>query len=437
MHRLLIVAALAGSASVAHAAPPRALTMAEAIELALSHNPQLAIRAEDIAVADARERGDGKLRLPVLGLKANVLFWDRVIEADLGPDFGKVTVRDRVTGSLDVQVTQPISGAFVLGRLVDRDRALTAASRAQHDGARVDVAYQAAEAYLGALQARTLGAVATATLQKLDADLQHARVLVQAGTLQPVDVLRLEVERARIEQQALEAETSALAARRRLALVLGLPDGSELALADVDTAPPALAFSEDEAVARARRDRGDARAADADRRAAELGVAVSRANYYPQVSLVGVYSHAITSGSFGSAADSAYLGVSLDWNLWDWGRRAAEVDGARALSRQARLAQGALVDQIAVAARTRWQAARTALATLDVSARGLAAAVEAQRVLAARFAQGAATTVELVDAETALAGAQAQAVIGRYQYLLAWLALGREVGSVTRLPAAP
>jgi outer membrane protein len=431
---LLILAALAAVPVTAHAAPARSLTLMQAIDVALSHNPQLAIEAESIVVADAHERADAKLRLPLLGVKANVLFWDRAIVADLGPDIGKITVRDRVTGTVDLSVSQPISGALVIGTLVERDRALTAASRAARDGARVDVAYQTAAAYLSALQARTLGGVAAATLQKLDADLQHAKLLVQAGTLQAVDVLRLEVERARIEQQGLEAETAALEAGRRLALLLGLGDGSELALVDIDTAPPALPWTEDEAVLRARRDRADAHAAEANRRAAELGVSVSRANYYPSVSLVGVYSHAVNAGAFGSTADSAYLGVSLDWNLWDWGKRAAEVDGARAVSRQASLSQAALGDQIAVSARTRWQAARTAFATLGVTARGLAAAVEAQRVLAARFAQGAATTVEVVDAETALASAQAQAVIGRYQYLVAWMALGREVGSVAALP---
>ncbi|MEO7735363.1 MAG: TolC family protein, partial [Kofleriaceae bacterium] len=348
---VLILAALAAAPATAHAAPARSLTLMQAIEVALSHNPQLAIEAESIIVADAHERADAKLRLPLLGVKANVLFWDRSIVGDLGPPIGQVTFRERVTGSLDLQVSQPISGALVIGTLVERDRALTAASRAQRDGARVDIAYQTAAAYLSALQAKTLGGVATATLQKLDGDLQHARLLVQAGTLQAVDVLRLEVERARIEQQGLEAETAALEASRRLALLLGLPDGSELALIDIDTSPPALAWTEDEAVLRARRDRADAHAAEANRRAAELGVSVTRASYYPSLSLVGVYSHAITSGSFGSASDSAYLGVSLDWNLWDWGKRAAEVDGARAQSRQASIAQGALGEQIAVSAR--------------------------------------------------------------------------------------
>lgn len=418
----------------APSSPAHPITMAQAIDAALSHNPQLAIAAETIAAADAKATADAALRLPLLSARANVLFWDRAIEADLGPDIGKITIRNRVTGTVDVSVSQPLSGALVIGKLVSRDRATTEARRAQRDALRIDVAYQTAEAYLTALQARTLGQVATSTLQQLDADLQHAKILLQAGTLQQVDVLRLDVERARVEQQLLQADTAALGARRRLALLLGLPDGTELALVEIDTTPPALPWAEDEAVARARRDRADARVAEANSHVAELGVAVSRAGYYPTVSLLGVYSHAINAGAFGSTADSAYIGVSLDWNLWDWGKRAAEVEGAQAVSRQALLTQGALADQIAADTRATWQAARTAQATLEVTARGLAAAVEAQRLQSARFAHGAATTVELVDAETALANAQAQAAIARYQYLVAWMALSRSVGT---LPAQP
>jgi len=412
------------------AAAPRELTMESAIEIALAHNPQLAIEAENIVAAQARARADSRLRLPLLNVRANVLFWDRAIVVDLGPDNGKITVRDRVTGTADVTVSQPLSGALVIGKLVERDQAATAATQAQRDGVRVDIAYQTAEAYLGALQARTLGQIARTSLQQLDADIQHAKVLLQAGTLQQVDVLRLDAERARIEQQLLSADTTALGARRRLAVLLGLPDGTELALVDIDTAPPPLAWTEDDAVARARRDRAEARVAEANRHSAELGVSVARADYFPNVSLQGVYSHALTAASFGTAADSAYIGLTLDWNLWDWGKRTAEVEGTRALSRQAHLAQAALADQIALDSRARWQAARTALATLEVTARGLSAAGEAQRLQATRFSHGAATTVEVIDAETAHANAKAQAAIARYQYLVAWMALSRAVGAL-------
>src|SRR5882672_7718786 len=214
LRTVALVAAAAGAPgqvprAQAEPAPERraatTLTLAQALDAALAHNPQLAIAAETIAAADARATSDATLRLPVVNAKANVLVWNRALVADLGPELGMVQIRDQVTGGVELSVAQPLSGALVIGKLVERDRAAAAASRAQRDGLRIDVAYQTAEAYLGALLAQTLAQVAAQTLQQLDADLQHARALLQVGALQRVDVLRLEVEQARVEQQQLEA----------------------------------------------------------------------------------------------------------------------------------------------------------------------------------------------------------------------------------------
>src|SRR5258705_2978987 len=84
----------------AQAAPARRLTMAAAIEVALAHNPQLAIEGENIVVAEARATADSKLRLPLVSVKANALVWERPIVANLGPEIGEITIRDRVTGTV-------------------------------------------------------------------------------------------------------------------------------------------------------------------------------------------------------------------------------------------------------------------------------------------------------------------------------------------------
>jgi outer membrane protein len=422
------------TAQPALAATARRITLAAAIEGALTSNLQLAIEAESVVIADSRTVADSKLRLPQLALSANLLFWDREIVAQLGGQ--RIPIRDRVTGTVDLTLSQPLSGALAIGKLVARDRALAEAGRARRDSRRIDVAYQTAAAYLGALEARALAGVAEAGLAQLAGALLQARAQVRAGALQPLDVLRLEAEYARVEQQRLKAETVALGARRQLASLLGLPDGTSLELVELDAAAPPLVITEDEAVRRALRAHPELRSARAGSTAAELSVAVTRSSYLPTVSLLAVLSHALNPGSLGSA-DSGYLGVTVDWNLWDWGRRSAEVAGARASSRQARLQQLAVADQLAVDTRARWQAVSTARATLEVSARGLAAATEARRQQAARFALGAAATTELLDAETALANAQSQAVIERYQHLVAWMALARAIGSLPSAPSAP
>jgi hypothetical protein len=60
--QLLILTALAAVPVTARAAPARTLTLTQAIDVALSHNPQLAIEAENIVVADAHERADARPR---------------------------------------------------------------------------------------------------------------------------------------------------------------------------------------------------------------------------------------------------------------------------------------------------------------------------------------------------------------------------------------
>src|SRR5262245_37111261 len=63
---IAVCSLLAARGASAESAPPRPLTMAEAIDIALSHNAQIAIESESIVAAEARAAADSKLRLPLL-----------------------------------------------------------------------------------------------------------------------------------------------------------------------------------------------------------------------------------------------------------------------------------------------------------------------------------------------------------------------------------
>lgn len=444
---LLLVAPAARAAaqpSAAPAPPPaaeapagaRRITLAEAVALATKGNVQVAIGAESIVQAEASVEGTKAMRLPSLGLKANLFVWndDIVFAFELPPDvmlpfeLGDSVVREQITSTVEVSVVQPITAALVLGKLVRLEQAGVDATRAELDQTQLAVAFQAAETYLGALQTRTLQAIAETSVQQIEANLVRARALREAGILFDVDVLRLEAQRDSLLQQALEAQVGAETARRGLSLLLGLPDGTELELVDVDTQPPPLP-PEADAIAAARRQRPEIRAATARARQAELGIDVARAQYLPSINAIASYSHNEGQGTF-AVKDQAFIGLTLDWNLWDWGRRGAEVDKARSQSRQAKLARTFLDDQVAFEVRSAWLAADVARRTLEVAQAGLRAAEEAYRLQNVRFAEGAATTTDVIDAETEVARARAQATIARYQYLLKWAALVRATGEV-------
>jgi len=431
--RLLLAAALLVAATTPAAAEPRKITLEEAIDLATQGNIQIELGKETVIAGEAKVRGTKKLRLPTLGIAGNVLLWNEPIEIAFAPGAPPETLREQVTMSFEVNVAQPITAAILLGTLLDAQKAEVSASRAELDVTRLDVAYQTAQAYLQVLQLKTLQEIAQSSITQLEANLKQATALKEAGILFDVDLLRIEAQLAAVRQQMLEAENGAETARRGLALLVGLPDGTDLELASVDTTPPPLPWTEDDAVARARQQRPEVRAADARITQAEQGVKLVKGEYLPMLNAIGNYTHTEGQGAF-AIEDSAFVGLALDWNLWDWGNRRGKLDEAKAYTRIARKSRDFLDDQVALDVRSKWLAATTQRKTLDVAESGLKAAEEAHRLQNVRFAEGAGTTTDVIDAESEVARARSQATIARYQYLISWMALVRAVGELPDMP---
>ena len=113
MKRLVALAALAvllvAGSHIGQAADvvAKKLTLAQAVDAAVSDNPELAIAKESIDVADARVSSAKRLRLPVLSLDASVNVWDSPTDVKFKfdipglmiPDLPPTRVRDQVTAS--------------------------------------------------------------------------------------------------------------------------------------------------------------------------------------------------------------------------------------------------------------------------------------------------------------------------------------------------
>ena len=445
MNRLLVPVVLVALAGPA-AGEARTITLTEAIELAAGDSLAIDLQEEQVAAARAKKKSTSALRFPSLSTKASVLMWSDEItfaqpcnpaEVPGCPMSGviELTVRDRVTGSAELNLAQPLSGLIVLGRLIDGDQAAIDAASAELQVARLDAGYQAAEAYLGAMQTETLHQLAITSVKQLEANLEKIRALREADVLADVDVLRVEAARDQAKAGALEAEVGSVTARRGLALLLDLPDGTDLALAPVDTTPPALGWSEDEAVSLARRQRPELRAAAARASQAESGVAAVKADYFPNILAIANYTRTEGQG-FIATKNSAFVGVSLEWNLWDWGKRGHDVAAARAASRSAARLRDELDDQLAFDVRAKWLTASSKRQSLTVHESALRAAEEAYRLQTVKIQGGLATATDVIDAEAEVARARAQEAVARYQYLIAWMALVRAVGQMPQMPGA-
>lgn len=434
-------AAFALCALVAVAAAPREasaenITLDQAVAASLEHNRQIAMSGAAVDAARSRVEATRAMQYPSLDAEANVLVWNEEIVLDLAPPGvmlppdldSSVTVRDRVTAAASVTLAQPLTRLLTIRKLVDVEQAGLGAAQAEVRAARLDVALQVAQAYFQALQADAARSIAAASVNQVDAQLRQARALEEVGMLGRVDVMRLEAALAASRQQELQARTGAALARDTLALAMGRHDPS--APEPVDDfpdklpAPPwqdagAPAVDEQPAFVAARRRSEQAR----------LGQDAARANRYPNVAAVARYEHTEGNSTF-QAADSWFVGLNLEWNLWDWGKQRHEIEEAGAQARRAALGVELLEDQLLLQARSHVLQARTAYEALSVARSGLEAAEEAFRMQSARYAEGSATTTDLLQAETEVTQARLRYSTARFAYLGALAAAAHALGQM-------
>jgi outer membrane protein TolC len=190
-------------------------------------------------------------------------------------------------------------------------------------------------------------------------------------------------------------------------------------------------WAEDAAVAMAMKQRPELRSARHRVEQARGGKEIATAPYYPNVAGIATLTHSEGGGTF-QPKDAWFVGLTLQWDVWEWGKTGAAVDEAAARLRQAQQGAVAVADGVAFDVRRRHIDARAALASLEAAGSGVAAAEEAHRIQSARYQQGAATTTDVLDAETDVARARSQLVLARYDYFLSLVALARAIGETPR-----
>ena len=287
--------------------------------------------------------------------------------------------------------------------------------------------------YLQTLESNARVESQRAQVQNSQAIYNQALTRKQAGTNSKIDVMRSLVE-LQTEQQRLSSLESDLRKQRiSLARILGLPLEREVVLTEplaFTTAPmPEANAAIEQAMAR----RADLQAAQAQVRAAEKALSAAHGERLPSASVNGDY------GVLGPnpASEHGVFAVtgSVNVPIWQGGRVKGDVEQAEATlhQRQAELEDARVAVQ---------QQVRNALIELE-TASGQVRLAESNRGYAGetlteardRFAAGVATTVEVVQAQEQVAGAESDYISSLFSFDLAKLSLSRAMGQAeTDLP---
>jgi len=423
------------------AAPPsgRAMTFDDVVAAAAKQNPDLVIARTQVAAAKLGVKSAKGRRFPVVQLEAQGMRWNKPLSFEFAipgmpadPNAKPITVRDQYMATLTARAVQPLSGLIVISKLIKSERAGLRAAHADVESARLDVVAHAARAFLGSLQARALRDIATESISQLDAQLEQARALASVGSLDQVDVMRLDAAKASAEQQLAAMDAAVHDADEGLLFILGMP--LETALQPVDNFPQTLqppSVDETQAVTTAL-NRPSLRAADARAVQAKGASDLAFSNLLPSVNAIAQADHTEGQGTF-ALKNSWFVGITLSWNVWDWGTNYNDMKAADEQVRAARLTARRDRDKVSLEVRSAVRAARAAYAKLDAAKRGAAAAEEAYRIQSVRFKEGALTTTDLLSAQVDATRARGALALARFEYLSAIVSVHRAMGQQPQL----
>ena len=418
--RILVAAvAVAVTTSVLAPRPARALTIEDAIRMALGRNERAQAADQDAAAARALTQKARAFLLPSVSATGEY----RLSGSKGESPFLDGSDRRTLTGRLDQTLFDARAWPLLRTALRHSDAARWGAADAKRR-----LAYETAEAFLSALSAEQVSGAAAARLSFARRNLEEVRLRFEGGLVGSNDVTRAELEAATAEREQVRAQGTARTARLTLANLVRADAVDSLAVPDsllgqaLRAVPPGSLDLE-----RAAARRPDVEAERA--RVASLRAAAWEPlfRYLPRVEAFG------TTRSVGGTRPSDgggdwTVGLSGTWDLFDGGDREADRAARLAEARSGALTLRNLERKVALDV----ESARVTLESEQASVARAAVAVEAATRNANEttelYRRGLARALEVTDANVQLFEAEVEHAGAQFSLATAYLDLQSALG---------
>jgi len=426
-------------------AQKRPLSLDEAIAAGLEASPALHASRAKVDASSARAREVAAMRLPALKLGAGYTRLSEIppFEVTL-PIFPQpIVVSQNYFNNWTLRLTaqQPLFTGFRLQANTESARMLEASAGWDLTKDRSEFVFAVKNAYWGLARAREIEAVVDDTIVQVQEHLKDVRAFFDQGLLTKNEVLRAELQLSQTELLRIDARNASEMARTSLNTLIGLPVEADVELtSSAESAAsqvPADVGPVEDAAARsllgtALAGRPELKASEFRIKASEAGLKAARSGWYPQVALAGNYYYLRPNPRLLPAVDRFKatwdVGVSVSFDLWNWGQTKSQTEQAKAQLSQARDARKLLEDQAVLDVTQSRLALVQARDKIGVAAQAVGQAEENLRMVREQFREGVALNSDVLDAEVFLLQARTSRTQAAMDLALAQARLEKALG---------
>lgn len=462
------VAAQALPGETGDAAPDtsEAITYEEAVRMALERNYQLRQARNTVASQSINVDQNEAQYYPDLGLSVGT---NRRFGRNFSQSQGEIVSQTSTGADFGVSSSITLFEGFRRDAAIDEAEARTQAAGNTLQRTRQDIVYQVLQRYIDLAQNRALVEVRQEQLQLRQDQLEQTRAQIEVGERAPSEVYQFQADVASARQALVQARRNAQISRTELVRLLVLDPFKQYTFrtaelrSRLDSAQPSRPYRLERLLTTAYEERTDLQAQRASVAADEQGVRAARAGWWPTLSLSANYGSNYSSlsqrpvpgtatpprqgviepadggepitidipGTGGSpdfeqtsffdqldARRGGGLSLSLSYPIFSRFQTENSIEQAQVQLESTRFQKELLRQDIAVEARQALVSYRNARTALEVANEQLQAARQAQEAAQERYRLGAATYVELAQANADLADAQTAQVNAQFDLLL-------------------
>ena len=318
-----------------------------------------------------------------------------------------------------------------------RTAALAAAAKARAEIATRGLVVTVVQSYFAVGAAEQVMESAQRTAQDGEAFLKLTQELEHGGEVAHSDVIKAELQAQERRRQLQEAQLTLLNARLELAVLIFPDFNDNFETADDLHANVPLPVRE-EFEAQAAHENPEIREALANAQAAGHDVTAARAGYLPSISLDYWYGIDAPNYATNSVVDGQKLSnlgssamAALTLPVWNWGATQSRVRQAELKRELAKKELSFAQRKLLAEMRSLYSEADTVLNELSGLQRSAELSAESLRLTTLRYKAGEATVLEVVDAQTTFAQANAAYQNGAVRYRVALANLQTLTGVMT------
>ncbi len=271
--------------------------------------------------------------------------------------------------------------------------------------------------------------VAKDSIHAISSELKQTKLQYEAGTTLKSEVLSLDVKLAEATEAEIRAANAIELSKTSIASLLGLEHSAAFTVAAASRlSKPHLSASFDEMLAQALAGRPEVMAAARQAEISERELKAELGAYLPKADAYVSYGQNSQSPGFSGQKDNVTVGVAVEMNLFSGLNTKQRVSAAerkvkemREVERKTRLA---IEQEVKIA----FLKLQESLARLHVAETSVRAAEEALRLVNEERRAGTATITRYIESEVARNKAQSGSIAAHYDALSAEIALKKAVG---------